>query len=39
MLSLGWRFESGIAVLEGLSLAVGVVVAQILEQHGVAPQL
>ncbi|GEN27898.1 bifunctional ligase/repressor BirA [Halovibrio variabilis] len=39
MLSLGWRFESGIAVLEGLSLAVGVVTAQILEQHGVAPKL
>lgn len=39
MLSLGWRFESGIAVLEGLSLAVGVVVAQVLEQHGVAPKL
>ncbi|MDN3560731.1 biotin--[acetyl-CoA-carboxylase] ligase [Vreelandella neptunia] len=39
MLSLGWRFESGIAVLEGLSLAVGVVVAQVLEQHGVAPRL
>lgn len=39
MLSLGWRFESGVAVLEGLSLAVGVVVAQVLEQHGVAPKL
>ena len=39
MLSLGWRFESGIAVLEGLSLAVGVVVAQVLEQHGVSPKL
>lgn len=39
MLSLGWRFESGIAVLEGLSLAVGVVVAQVLEQHGVTPKL
>lgn len=39
MLSLGWRFESGIAVLEGLSLAVGVVVAQVLEQYGVAPKL
>ena len=39
MLSLGWRFESGIAVLEGLSLAVGVVVAQVLEQHDVVPKL
>lgn len=39
MLSLGWRFESGVAVLEGLSLAVGVVVAQVLERHGVAPKL
>lgn len=39
MFSLGWRFESGVAVLEGLSLAVGVVIAQVLEQHGVAPKL
>ncbi|SBR52232.1 MULTISPECIES: biotin--[acetyl-CoA-carboxylase] ligase [unclassified Halomonas] len=39
MLSVGWRFEAGVAALEGLSLAVGVVVAQVLEQHGVAPRL
>ncbi|WP_252105846.1 MULTISPECIES: biotin--[acetyl-CoA-carboxylase] ligase [unclassified Halomonas] len=39
MLSLGWRFEAGVASLEGLSLAVGVVVAQVLERHGVAPKL
>lgn len=39
MISLGWRFESGIATLEGLSLAVGVVVAKVLEQHGVSPRL
>ncbi|WP_249978964.1 biotin--[acetyl-CoA-carboxylase] ligase [Vreelandella olivaria] len=39
MLSLGWRFESGVAALEGLSLAVGVVVAQVLEQYGVSPRL
>ena len=39
MLSLGWRFESGVNALEGLSLAVGVVVAQVLEQYGVSPKL
>ncbi|UYG00114.1 biotin--[acetyl-CoA-carboxylase] ligase [Halomonas sp. GD1P12] len=39
MLSLGWRFEAGVASLEGLSLAVGVVVAQVLERHGVTPKL
>lgn len=39
MLSVGWRFESGVVALEGLSLAVGVVVAQVLEQHGAAPAL
>lgn len=39
MMSLGWRFEAGVAALEGLSLAVGVVVSQVLEQHGVAPRL
>ena len=35
MVSMGWRFESGINALEGLSLAVGVVVSQVLEQYGV----
>ncbi|MCB8888456.1 biotin--[acetyl-CoA-carboxylase] ligase [Vreelandella malpeensis] len=39
LLSLGWRFDAGVASLEGLSLAVGVVVAQVLERHGVAPKL
>ncbi|SDN36292.1 biotin--[acetyl-CoA-carboxylase] ligase [Vreelandella arcis] len=39
MLSVGWRFESGVAALEGLSLAVGVVLAQVLEQHGAEPAL
>ncbi|WP_083000446.1 biotin--[acetyl-CoA-carboxylase] ligase [Halomonas sp. GT] len=39
MLSLGWRFESGVNALEGLSLAVGVVVAQVLEQYEVSPKL
>ncbi|QTF92538.1 biotin--[acetyl-CoA-carboxylase] ligase [Halomonas sp. BM-2019] len=39
MLSLGWRVESGVAALEGLSLAVGVALAQVLERHGVAPWL
>ena len=35
LMSLGWRFESGAAALEGLSLAVGVVLAEVLERHGV----
>ncbi|MYL22858.1 biotin--[acetyl-CoA-carboxylase] ligase [Halomonas alkaliantarctica] len=39
MLSVGWRFESGVVALEGLSLAVGVVVAQALERCGAAPKL
>lgn len=34
MLSVGWRFEGGAGVLEGLSLAVGVVVAEVLERYG-----
>ncbi|MGC3874234.1 biotin--[acetyl-CoA-carboxylase] ligase [Halomonas sp. GXIMD04776] len=33
-LSIGWRFESGAAALEGLSLAVGVVMARVLERQG-----
>ncbi|UYG03268.1 biotin--[acetyl-CoA-carboxylase] ligase [Halomonas sp. LR3S48] len=39
MLSVGWRFETGIASLEGLSLAVGVALARTLERHGVVPSL
>ncbi|RCV87100.1 biotin--[acetyl-CoA-carboxylase] ligase [Billgrantia montanilacus] len=39
MLSLGWRFDSGVVALEGLSLAVGVALARVLERHGVAPKL
>ncbi|RDB42026.1 biotin--[acetyl-CoA-carboxylase] ligase [Halomonas sp. DQ26W] len=39
MLSLGWRFDSGVVALEGLSLAVGVALAQVLERHGVTPKL
>lgn len=39
MLSLGWRVESGVASLEGLSLAAGVALAQVLEGHGVEPRL
>lgn len=35
LLSMGWRFESGAAALEGLSLAVGVALAEVLEGHGV----
>ncbi len=34
LLSMGWRFEGGASVLEGLSLAVGVAVARVLERHG-----
>jgi len=39
MLSIGWRMEAGVAALEGLSLALGVALAQVLERHGVAPRL
>ena len=39
MLSLGWRFESGVAALEGLSLAIGVVLARALESRGARPWL
>lgn len=39
MLSVGWRFEAGVAALEGLSLAIGVALAQVLERHGVKPWL
>lgn len=39
MLSLGWRVESGVTALEGLSLAVGVALAEVLERHGVVPRL
>ena len=39
VLSIGWRFEGGASVLEGLSLAVAVVVAEVLEGHGVAVAL
>lgn len=35
MLSFGWRFESGTGAIEGLSLAVGVAVARVLNQLGV----
>lgn len=34
ILSLGWRFEAGVAALEGLSLAVGVVLAEVVEAMG-----
>lgn len=39
MCSIGWRFESGVVALEGLSLAIGVVLAQVLERHGLRPAL
>ncbi|WP_353980791.1 biotin--[acetyl-CoA-carboxylase] ligase [Salinicola endophyticus] len=34
ILSLGWRFDAGVGALEGLSLAVGVAVAEVLEAAG-----
>lgn len=34
LFSIGWRFQGGASVLEGLSLAVGVVIAEVLEKHG-----
>ncbi|MGM0984959.1 MAG: biotin--[acetyl-CoA-carboxylase] ligase [Pseudomonadota bacterium] len=39
MLSIGWRFEAGVTSLEGLSLALGVALARVLECHGVRPRL
>ncbi|MBY6028080.1 biotin--[acetyl-CoA-carboxylase] ligase [Halomonas sp. DP8Y7-1] len=39
MCSVGWRFDAGVAALEGLSLAIGVVLAQMLERHGLNPAL
>lgn len=39
MLSIGWRVESSVASLEGLSLAVGVALAQVLERYGIEPRL
>ncbi|MEM6484094.1 MAG: biotin--[acetyl-CoA-carboxylase] ligase [Pseudomonadota bacterium] len=35
-LSVGWQFERGVEVLEGLSLAVGVVICDTLAQFGVS---
>ncbi len=34
-LSFAWRFESGLNVIEGLSLAVGVAVARVLKKIGI----
>ncbi|GAB1259181.1 bifunctional biotin--[acetyl-CoA-carboxylase] ligase/biotin operon repressor BirA [Aurantivibrio plasticivorans] len=34
-LSLGWQFVSGVAALEGLSLAIGLAIARALTNHGV----
>lgn len=39
MMSIGWRFESGVTAIEGLSLAVGVALSRVLERHGVASKL
>lgn len=35
-LSIGWGFEGGVAVLEGLSLAIGVAVIRALKHQGVS---
>lgn len=32
-LSMGWRFERGVAAMEGLSLAIGVAVCRALKRH------
>lgn len=37
--SIGWQFESGVKTLEGLSLAVGVIMADLLSDQGVGVQL
>ncbi len=34
--SIGWGFEGGVATLEGLSLAVGLVIVKALRKHGVS---
>lgn len=33
-LSIGWRFQGGSAALKGLSLAIGITIAQVLERYG-----
>ncbi|GHC27528.1 bifunctional ligase/repressor BirA [Kushneria pakistanensis] len=33
--SIGWQFESGVGALEGLSLAVGVAMADLLSERGI----
>ena len=38
-ISLGWRFDSSASFLEGLSLAIGVEVAQMLDSKGVPVRL
>lgn len=35
MISIGWHFDQGASVVEGMSLAVGVAVARVLERLGV----
>lgn len=35
-LSIGWGFDGGVAVIEGLSLAVGVAIAHALQKQGVS---
>lgn len=37
--SIGWQFENGVAALEGLSLATGVIMAELIEGHAIKVQL
>lgn len=37
--SIGWQFESGVAALEGLSLATGVIMAELLESYAIGVRL
>lgn len=35
LMSVGWHFDQGVSVVEGLSLAIGVAVSQVLQRFGV----
>lgn len=37
--SIGWQFESGVAALEGLSLATGVIMAELIESYAIGVRL
>lgn len=36
LMSIGWHFDQGVSVVEGLSLAIGVAVSRVLKGHGVS---